>query len=53
METVKPEDYNFVVREVVQITQIVLVGTADSGVEFEMVVASNRRSIPVPYSEEP
>jgi hypothetical protein len=47
------------VKEVVQVTHIVLVieeGYPDGGEtlrENELIIASNRRPIPVPYSEEP
>lgn len=54
MDRIDPGDYNIQVKEVIQVTQIIVVGhTTNDGKEFEMVVASNRRPLPVPYSEEP
>ena len=41
------------VIEVVQITRVVAVCRDKKGKEHEIVIASNRRPLPVPYSEEP
>ena len=41
------------VLEMVEVTHIVLVGEDKKGKEVELIVASNRRTLPVPYTEEP
>lgn len=53
MERVTPEDYNFSIEDVVQESKIILIGKDEVGNPIEMVVASNRRILPVPYTEEP
>lgn len=59
----KPGDQprNVVFKEVVQVTYLVGIfvehdlnaETGDEGKEVELILGSNRRPLPIPYSEEP
>ena len=46
MDRIEPGDYNIEVKEVIQVTQIILVGhKTDDGEEFEMVVEIGRAHV--------
>lgn len=53
MDRKTPDDFGFSVEDVVQESKIILVGKDEEGNPLEMVVATNRRVLPVPYTEEP
>lgn len=49
----RPEDWGLKNTELIQRTAIFLEGENDEGEKVQVLLASNRRILPIPYSEEP